>query len=77
MATGTPEQVAAVEASYTGRFLRGLVEPAETPRRRTPQGRRGGLTRPGARRDEHLAAAARRRRGGGAGGGCGAASCVT
>ena len=34
VATGTPEQVAAVEASYTGGFLRGLVEPAEAPRRR-------------------------------------------
>ncbi len=29
IATGTPEQVAAEPASYTGRFLRGLVEPAE------------------------------------------------
>ena len=28
MATGTPEEVAAVEASYTGEFLRGLVKPA-------------------------------------------------
>jgi excinuclease ABC subunit A len=28
MATGTPEQVAAVEGSYTGQFLRRLVEPA-------------------------------------------------
>jgi excinuclease ABC subunit A len=37
MAAGTPEEVAAVESSYTGRFLRRLVEPAEperTPRRR-------------------------------------------
>jgi excinuclease ABC subunit A len=28
MATGTPEEVAAVEESYTGGFLRGLLEPA-------------------------------------------------
>ncbi|HEY7075264.1 MAG TPA: excinuclease ABC subunit UvrA, partial [Solirubrobacteraceae bacterium] len=33
MATGTPEEVAAVQQSYTGGFLRGLVEPAETRRR--------------------------------------------
>jgi excinuclease ABC subunit A len=29
MAAGTPEEVAAVEASYTGRFLRGLTTPAK------------------------------------------------
>jgi excinuclease ABC subunit A len=34
VATGTPEQVAAVAASHTGRFLRGLVEPARPARRR-------------------------------------------
>ena len=38
MATGTPEEVAAVDASHTGEFLRGLVEPAAakkpSPRRR-------------------------------------------
>jgi excinuclease ABC subunit A len=28
VATGTPEEVAAVEASYTGSFLAELVEPA-------------------------------------------------
>ncbi len=36
IATGTPEQVAGVATSYTGRFLRGLVEaeePAPKPRR--------------------------------------------
>jgi len=33
MATGTPEEVAAVEASYTGGFLRGLVAPAAGRRR--------------------------------------------
>src|SRR5204862_4754565 len=32
IATGTPEQVAAVEESYTGRFLRELL-PANRPRR--------------------------------------------
>ena len=41
VATGTPEQVAASPASYTGRFLRDLVEPAERPaRRRAPARRR-------------------------------------
>ncbi len=33
MATGTPEQVAAVDESYTGRFLRDLVTPAARPAR--------------------------------------------
>ncbi|MEN0015117.1 MAG: hypothetical protein AAGC46_17240, partial [Solirubrobacteraceae bacterium] len=39
VATGTPEQVAAVEASYTGRFLRELVTPAKpkAPRKRAPK----------------------------------------
>jgi excinuclease ABC subunit A len=32
VATGTPEEVAAVEGSYTGRFLAGLVEPAKRKR---------------------------------------------
>jgi excinuclease ABC subunit A len=32
VATGTPEEVAAVEASYTGRFLSKLVEPARSKR---------------------------------------------
>jgi excinuclease ABC subunit A len=32
VATGTPEEVAAVEASYTGRFLSSLVEPAKPKR---------------------------------------------
>jgi excinuclease ABC subunit A len=39
VATGTPEEVAAVESSYTGRFLAGLLEPARpkpTRRRREP-----------------------------------------
>ena len=40
VATGTPEQVAASTASYTGQFLRGLVEAAERPaRRRAPRRR--------------------------------------
>jgi excinuclease ABC subunit A len=34
IATGTPEQVAAVEASHTGRFLAELVEPAKPKRAR-------------------------------------------
>jgi excinuclease ABC subunit A len=34
VATGTPEEVAAVESSYTGRFLAGLVEPARPKRMR-------------------------------------------
>ncbi|HYI18995.1 MAG TPA: ATP-binding cassette domain-containing protein, partial [Solirubrobacteraceae bacterium] len=33
VATGTPEEVAAVEGSYTGRFLAGIVEPRERARR--------------------------------------------
>jgi excinuclease ABC subunit A len=34
VATGTPEQVAAVDGSYTGSFLAGLVRPAKPKRRR-------------------------------------------
>ncbi len=34
MASGTPEQVAAVEGSHTGEFLRALVEPAKPKARR-------------------------------------------
>ena len=34
VATGTPEEVAAVESSYTGRFLAELVEPAKPARSR-------------------------------------------
>jgi excinuclease ABC subunit A len=33
VATGTPEEVAAVSGSYTGRFLADLVEPAAAPKR--------------------------------------------
>jgi excinuclease ABC subunit A len=36
VATGTPEEVAAVEGSYTGRFLSDLVEAAKPKRRRLP-----------------------------------------
>jgi excinuclease ABC subunit A len=39
LAEGTPEQVAAVEASYTGRFLRDLVTP-EPPKARRPARRK-------------------------------------
>jgi excinuclease ABC subunit A len=34
VAQGTPEQVAATDGSYTGRFLAELVKPASPPRRR-------------------------------------------
>jgi excinuclease ABC subunit A len=37
MVAGTPEEVAAVEESYTGRFLRELVEPAQPKPRRRPR----------------------------------------
>jgi excinuclease ABC subunit A len=40
VATGTPEQVAAVEGSHTGEFLRRLVKPAAPPRKRAPARRR-------------------------------------
>jgi excinuclease ABC subunit A len=33
VATGTPEEVASIDASYTGQFLRDLLEPAPAPRR--------------------------------------------
>jgi len=45
VATGTPEEVAATPGSYTGEFLRGLVEPAKPP-----------APRPTARRREPVAA---------------------
>ncbi len=38
VATGTPEEVAAVESSYTGSFLAELVEPA--PQKRASRKRR-------------------------------------
>jgi len=37
VATGTPEEVAAIEVSHTGRFLAGLVEPAKPKRVRKPR----------------------------------------
>jgi excinuclease ABC subunit A len=40
LATGTPEQVAATPASYTGQFLSGLVEAAAPRARRRPSRRR-------------------------------------
>jgi excinuclease ABC subunit A len=40
VATGTPEQVAAISASYTGQFLSGLVEVAPQPARRRASRRR-------------------------------------
>ena len=58
MAAGTPEEIAAVEASYTGRFLRELTKPASrspSPRRasarrarspRRPDARRRAADRP-------------------------------
>jgi excinuclease ABC subunit A len=39
VATGTPEEVAAVEGSYTGRFLAELVQPAKPKRRRAAKRR--------------------------------------
>jgi excinuclease ABC subunit A len=40
VATGTPEQVAAIPSSYTGQFLSGMVEVAPRPARRRPSPRR-------------------------------------
>jgi excinuclease ABC subunit A len=40
MVAGTPEEVAAVEASYTGQFLRGLVAPAKSPKRKAARKRK-------------------------------------
>jgi len=37
VATGTPEEVAAVESSYTGQYLSELVEPAEPKARAKPK----------------------------------------
>jgi excinuclease ABC subunit A len=39
VATGTPEEVAAVDSSYTGQYLRDLLEPAPAPRRARARGR--------------------------------------
>ena len=40
MATGTPEEVAAVEESHTGEFLRELVEPAAAKKKPSPRRRK-------------------------------------
>ena len=50
MAQGTPEEVAGVEGSYTGRFLREIVEPAAapSPRRRSGPGPRPRHVEPAA-----------------------------
>jgi excinuclease ABC subunit A len=37
IATGTPEEVAAVQTSYTGRYLADMVEPKVTRRKRAPK----------------------------------------
>ena len=63
MAAGTPEEIAEVEASYTGRYMRELTKPAAEaqargPQARAAQGRRGGLT---ARAASGRVAALRRR----------------
>jgi len=52
IATGTPEQVAQVEASYTGQFIKPLLERARRPR---PTGNGGGRPRR-ARRDVEASA---------------------
>jgi excinuclease ABC subunit A len=40
VAAGTPEEVAAVEGSYTGQFLRGMVEPAAPKKRKQARKRK-------------------------------------
>jgi excinuclease ABC subunit A len=45
MAAGTPEEVAAVEESYTGEFLRGLVKAKAAKGGRRRAGAAGGRTR--------------------------------
>ena len=61
VAAGTPEEVAAVEGSYTGRFLAGIVEPRLGPAgAAAPEGRGGGVRDPDATAD--CASAARVRR---------------
>jgi excinuclease ABC subunit A len=48
IAVGTPEEVAAEPASYTGRFLSGMLE-VKAKRGRTPAGRRGAARSNGAK----------------------------
>jgi excinuclease ABC subunit A len=45
VAEGTPEEVAAIESSHTGEFLRSLVEPAKPARRRTAAANGGSRAR--------------------------------
>jgi excinuclease ABC subunit A len=45
VATGTPEEVAAVPGSYTGRFLADLVTPAASVASGNGRGRSGGRGR--------------------------------
>ena len=40
VASGTPEEVAAVEGSYTGQFLTGLVEPAAPAKKKASRKRK-------------------------------------
>jgi excinuclease ABC subunit A len=40
MATGTPEEVAAVKRSHTGEFLRDLVKPAAAPKKKPARRRK-------------------------------------
>jgi excinuclease ABC subunit A len=39
IATGTPEEVAAIQTSYTGSYLADLVQPKVTRRRKAPRKR--------------------------------------
>ena len=55
VATGTPEEVAAVAGSYTGRFLAELVEPAK-PKRGRASARAASPPEPGARPEPSLSA---------------------
>ena len=75
MAAGTPEEVAAVEESYTGAFLRGAREaqggegrpraaPPQGRRARAPQGPRGARERGVARAARRAARRPARRRAG-------------
>jgi excinuclease ABC subunit A len=43
LATGTPEEVAAVQTSYTGRYLADLLEPKVTRRRKGPAKRKAPI----------------------------------
>jgi excinuclease ABC subunit A len=43
VATGTPEEVAGVDESYTGQFLRGLLTPRVRRTRKAPRKRRAAV----------------------------------